>query len=418
MIVTGELVRDLGTSKFIPVIRQKNGSALLPKSVSTRFYINLNEDQNFEEQFEILLRELHQVPAVPKPTIGKSPFALIPSGEEMPVGRSIQGSEITVIDNWEDISSIYKTAITIAREGDIVSWRRIIRQARRHIPDGLSKWRSKYESSIPKTDEGLTSMVLDGLSIYIPLFGIALAGVESGRNKFNDQVSILDEILLPKNWNRSGITLIVNYPETAAFFLQALHGAMCLFTDQLHLAINLVSTRIEYFYDGESKPLWQQPEIIGWPVSLGGNPRLAWTILTNLFDELPLLSELFDSQEEYKESICAYYMALNVLEYVETIASGHEKIFSEERPALEIPIYFLKMDDEIKRRAYQLLIADKEQIKYIWMQRRVDESKIRENWDNWIRICGTWISTAYSDYLFGIRGSVTHKRLVTDVLGD
>ena len=59
MIVTGELVRDLGTSKFIPIIRQVADEVVLPKSLSTRFYVNLSEGQNFNEQFERLLRELH-----------------------------------------------------------------------------------------------------------------------------------------------------------------------------------------------------------------------------------------------------------------------------------------------------------------------------------------------------------------------
>lgn len=82
MIVAGELERNLGTSKFIPIIRQEAGSCLLPKSVSTRFYVNLSDDQNFEDQFELLLRELHQEPAVVKPPLGNNPFAKQPSSIE------------------------------------------------------------------------------------------------------------------------------------------------------------------------------------------------------------------------------------------------------------------------------------------------------------------------------------------------
>jgi TIR domain len=85
MIVTGELVRDLGTSKFIPVIRQEPGSDLRPTCVSTRFHINLSVDQNFDEEFELLLRELHQAPAISKPPLGRNPFAKQPSGADTPV---------------------------------------------------------------------------------------------------------------------------------------------------------------------------------------------------------------------------------------------------------------------------------------------------------------------------------------------
>jgi hypothetical protein len=79
MIVTGELMRNLGTTKFIPVIRQNSGEIKVPKSVSTRAYIDLSNEQSFEQQFECLLRDLHQVPAASKPPLGKSPFIAQPS---------------------------------------------------------------------------------------------------------------------------------------------------------------------------------------------------------------------------------------------------------------------------------------------------------------------------------------------------
>lgn len=44
MVVTGELVRNIGTSKFIPVIRQKIAEKILPKSMSTRFYVDMSLD--------------------------------------------------------------------------------------------------------------------------------------------------------------------------------------------------------------------------------------------------------------------------------------------------------------------------------------------------------------------------------------
>lgn len=79
-IVTGELVRDLGTSKFIPVVRQAKGHTLLPRSVSTRIYIDLSENQKGEEQFELLLRALHKIPVSRKPPLGKNPY--VPSANE------------------------------------------------------------------------------------------------------------------------------------------------------------------------------------------------------------------------------------------------------------------------------------------------------------------------------------------------
>ncbi|NIM12247.1 MAG: TIR domain-containing protein [Candidatus Aminicenantes bacterium] len=41
MIVTAELVRDLGTQKFIPIIKQKSKEPTLPKFLGARLYIGL-----------------------------------------------------------------------------------------------------------------------------------------------------------------------------------------------------------------------------------------------------------------------------------------------------------------------------------------------------------------------------------------
>lgn len=80
MIVTGELVRNLGSEKFIPIVRKGSGEVMVPRSLSTRSYIDLRKDSDAE--FERLLRELHQVPAPDRPALGKSPFTV-----DSPVSR-------------------------------------------------------------------------------------------------------------------------------------------------------------------------------------------------------------------------------------------------------------------------------------------------------------------------------------------
>jgi len=73
MIVTGELVRDLGTGKFIPIIRQTDTTPVVPTSVSTRRYINLSESADRDSELELLLRDLHDAPSA-KPPLRRSPY--------------------------------------------------------------------------------------------------------------------------------------------------------------------------------------------------------------------------------------------------------------------------------------------------------------------------------------------------------
>lgn len=74
MIVTGELVQNLGSSKFIPVIRQNKNQILLPKFLSTRLYVDLSNDEDFDSQFIFLLKEIHNKKSVDKPILGQNPF--------------------------------------------------------------------------------------------------------------------------------------------------------------------------------------------------------------------------------------------------------------------------------------------------------------------------------------------------------
>lgn len=414
MIVTGELVRDLGTSKFIPIIRQEGGTSLLPKSVNTRFYVNLSDNQDFAEQFEQLLRELHQEPAVTKPPLGKSPFAKQPSGAELPIKieKQTEIPDLSKLDN--DVVSIYNTALEIARQGDLVAWRKIIQQSKKPLADNILEWRKRADASQNMQEDEFNEMVLDGISMYAPLFALALAGIESGRDKFNNQVSMLDDILYPKEWNWSGLTRIVHFPFSVAYVYHCLHGAMALFTNQLNVSIVLARSRFETPRSSEKKPLFLYPEIIGWPESLGDNSSVAWKILNFLPDRWPWLLDAFGSSEEFRIAICAYNISLNILEYAHRISAGEkETILKKERVWPYIPPTFHDSDRDIKWRAYRLLIADPSQIRNIWYSFKLHDDEVDLLWADWIDLIRQWLRSAGT---LGFRNDVIHKDLFKDLL--
>jgi len=108
MIVTGELVQNLNTNKFIPLIRQ-SGSSVLPRSLSTRRFVNFNDDSRFQVSFEELVRALHATPAVVKPPLGTNPFS-------QPKGTSQSDS--------------HPTKAVLPRPGDIDHWTELLRQTK------------------------------------------------------------------------------------------------------------------------------------------------------------------------------------------------------------------------------------------------------------------------------------------------
>lgn len=383
MVVTGELVQNLGTSKFIPILRQKSSSCLLPKSVSTRFYLNFNEEQSFHEEFEKLLRELHNAPLISKPPLGKSPFA-----KSSPIAEAILAALVKVGSPDEiadrNLIDIHNSALEFARSNDMVGWRKLVSLAKGSIPEKLLQWRGKYERQVPRVEADLLPMAYEGVAIYSQLFCIALAGVVSSKDKFNHQASVLDEILFPKNWNLGGLTVLVHFPETAAFVFQALNGAACMFTDQLSLAVGLARTRVETASRSKSLPLFEHSKLVGWPESLGGNCKIAWDFLLGLYGRWEWLSQVYGDEDDYKASLCSYYMGLNVLELATVIASGQATKISQGNMYLQVPTICTRMERELVRKGYRLLIQDPKQVRSIWEKLSVADSSMKEYWRDWI----------------------------------
>ena len=138
------------------------------------------------------------MPAETKPPLGKNPFALKPSGTETPTDIAISSNLTDIAGEMQDIPSTYHTALDVARKGDLVIWRKIVRNAVTPISEKLNEWRKKHERNFPRNIESLHEIALEGADIYSMIFSIALAGVESGREKFINQVGLLNEILNPK----------------------------------------------------------------------------------------------------------------------------------------------------------------------------------------------------------------------------
>lgn len=90
MIVTAELIENLGTKKFIPIVRN-GGAPAVPIFLGYRLFIDFEEDSKYPSMLEALLREIFNVPDPGKPPIGKNPFEADGSGNVV-----IDGIEQTI----------------------------------------------------------------------------------------------------------------------------------------------------------------------------------------------------------------------------------------------------------------------------------------------------------------------------------
>jgi len=72
-IITSEIFSNIGTSKFIPIIREGIDSESIPIALRGRNYCDMRNDKEFDEKLRDLLRDIFNEKKHPKPRIGKKP---------------------------------------------------------------------------------------------------------------------------------------------------------------------------------------------------------------------------------------------------------------------------------------------------------------------------------------------------------
>jgi len=72
MIVTADLMRQIDSTRVIPIVRQR-GIQTLPTFLASKVYIDLSTDDQFETGFDQLLRDLLKAPLFVKPPLGSAP---------------------------------------------------------------------------------------------------------------------------------------------------------------------------------------------------------------------------------------------------------------------------------------------------------------------------------------------------------
>jgi len=392
MIVTAELIQNLGTQKFIPIVRQDTDKPTLPKFMGARFYINLSQESTYATEYDLLIRELHKVPAVPKPPLGKNPFAKQPSGAETP---SVTSGTIPLKDlsvEGKEIISIYDTAIEIARQGDLVAWRRLVKEAQYNLPIPLQKWREERKLDDIRDENDLAPMMDEAVAIYAKLFVVSLAGIQSGRERFVDQRAVIDELASPPGWKRVGNDTIFSIPRGLIFAFQALYGATSLDTNQLELAIQLALTRITEREEAKHYPLIYNHGLIGWPPSLGRKVKTAWTWLVQAGERWPWIPHIFVKDEDYRVALHAYYMSLSILELALDIQAGHAEALAAGDLTLDVPVSFLH-DEAMFNKAYQRL--QRGNPKKLWETLGVSTDDMKKYWPVWAGASGRWLTSVY-----------------------
>ncbi len=401
MIITAQLVQDVGTAKFIPIIRQSSDTTKKPTFLETRMHVDCTNENEFDEKFDDLLREVSNARHLRKPPLGKNRYANQSYTQVEPSHHQL--TEIP--EQIQSASQAYESAFQLARANDTLGWGRLVRQIRPNVFDSLVEWRQKeLDGNWPESAEQRREAVDKAVDIISPLISVALVGIESQSEHFNDQKSLLDDLLKirsRKGWNCSGYEKWIDLPDTVGYIYHSLHGSLSIYTNQLTLALDLARVKTRRIPNSNSTDsVWKNSQFMGWSKPLGGICTENWQYLVAAYDRWEWLSLIFEDALTYRASLVAYYMGLSIHELAEHIALTAEKgLEGQYHIGYNVPLDFLSEDSEIIQHAMELLLRNPTRDE-LWTSLDVTREQIRNaKWD-WIRNCERWLRSVYKNRHF------------------
>lgn len=109
MIITSEFLSNIDSNKIIPIIRQ-NGTYNVPVFLKSKLFIDFSTTDDFEVNFDNLIRTFLGAPLYQKPEIGNNPFKDVSSHQAERTGDKIKDLMSLLIGDFEmgGDYSIYK----------------------------------------------------------------------------------------------------------------------------------------------------------------------------------------------------------------------------------------------------------------------------------------------------------------------
>lgn len=377
-IITAEIADDLKTEKFIPVIRQSSNGQKAPIFLETRRYIDFRDDSEFDEKFNELLHDIHDVPIIPKPELGENPFS-----KQSPALETSSQRLREIPEQVESAVNAYKEAEAFIAVDNRFGWQQLVKRIRRDVSNSLEEWRPEFEQQGLDSTEKILEVVDKAVGIVSPLISVPLAAVESGEENFSDQKSVLRDLFTIVEWKNSTYTAWRDMPNVLRYVYQGLHGAISLRTDQLNLALSLAQEKVRSTHPKSMSKVWETPSLIG-HYYFNVEAKDLWKHLATAYERWEWLDLIFRDKSEYRASLVAYYMALNIHELATKINSEYQEDLDNYR--FKVPLDFLFEKYEKKGRAVDMLLTNST-LPELWTCLGVTQEQMKNSWKSWIYRC-------------------------------
>jgi TIR domain len=406
MIVTGELVKGLGTAKFIPIVRQPGEPKTRPRCVGTRLYVDLSDGANFEENFDLLLREIHDAPKLPKPPLGQNPFST--GGLEGPAKKALKEERrVEFASSLGSTEAGYERAMAIVRGDDRVAWRKLLMAASENGAAALKRWKADQTDIPPVKGEDWSARyahALAGVDAYAPLIACIVAAAETGKAGYANQLGWVDSVLEPADYGESRNTYFAAFPQTVFFVMQALVGGMLMLSGSGEAVHQLATVKLtNRFGSSSSGPLFSMTGFNGWPESLEHSCTIARGFLGTVISKWGWLKLAFGNEVECRAGIAGYYQLLSFLNFVALAKSGRlEK--PQDRDPITVPLNFSVWPRESGDKGYMLFLKMDGVLRRIMESNNLDHAALEAAWPKWLAMVGQWLASVCSRYWPSLHG--------------
>lgn len=115
LIVSDEIYQQVEQTKFIPVVMQyENEKPCLPTFIKTRIYIDLSDENVFEDNYDKLIRNIHNKPLSQRPPIGKMPIHLQDDNPKfLPTAHKVKQIENSLISGNKNNQILIKDYLQV-----------------------------------------------------------------------------------------------------------------------------------------------------------------------------------------------------------------------------------------------------------------------------------------------------------------
>lgn len=390
-IITDELYRNMGSSKFIPVILSTELTLedCAPQFLtSTRRALLRSSYETEELLIEEIARAIHEIPKKPKPPIGKNKLL---DKEQDNIVSNAEKIDISVITESQNHKIIFENALHYAKSNDEANFRLLFKKVKEQVFMDLIAFQEKYKGKC------LSQEKLDNLiNLASPLFLIALSGCLSFKEKFNQQEGLLIDLLSSNEWNEFRINHAIS--ELLAYVYHHIYGALSIDIDQLDNLVKLLEQKIPLSqFTHEYEYLYKVPTIVAWIELIdNGNCFIAFKYLLGSYQKWDWIRLLFNNENEFKKLLVCYQKTMNIFDYFNQVKT--KNLINDLNNRIYIPPTFTIADRPIQKYANTLIIKKRGFFKDYLKQNNIAENIIVEQWPMWLKKMQKKFTS--SDYMF------------------